>query len=418
MNEIRCPQCGKVFTIDENSYAAIAQQVRDKEFDKRVTEEKNAAVRLAQSEKDQEIQALRVALEQQQEKAAAEKAAALQEAAASYVSKVSALNEKLAVADAQKTIAVQQAVSEQEKKQHEQNQEILELQNRIARMEDEFRLEQKQLEAQQALVVRQKDEEIAYYKDLKTRQSTKMVGETLEQHCSIEFNKLRAAAFPHAYFEKDNDAQDGTKGDFIFRDFDETGMEYISIMFEMKNEMDDTVQKHKNEDFLKKLDKDRNTKKCEYAVLVSMLEADNEFYNTGIVDMSYRYPKMYVIRPQFFIPMITLLRNAAQNGLELRRELAAAKSQSMDVEAFNEQLTDFKTRFSRSYQLASERFSDAIAEIDKTIKELEKVKENLRLSAEHLHRANSRAEDLTIKRLTRGNPTLAGEFQKAGVDIT
>lgn len=417
MNEIRCPQCGKVFTIDENSYAAIVQQVRDKEFDKRVTEEKNAAVRLAQSEKDQEIQALRVALEQQQEKAAAEKAAALQEAAAAYTEKVSALNEKLAVADAQKTIAVQQAVSEQEKKQHEQNQEILELQNRIARMEDEFRLEQKQLEAQQALVVRQKDEEIAYYKDLKTRQSTKMVGETLEQHCSIEFNKLRAAAFPHAYFEKDNDAQDGTKGDFIFRDFDETGMEYISIMFEMKNEMDDTVQKHKNEDFLKKLDKDRNTKKCEYAVLVSMLEADNEFYNTGIVDMSYRYPKMYVIRPQFFIPMITLLRNAAQNGLEFRRELAAAKSQSMDVEAFNEQLTDFKTRFSRSYQLASERFSDAIAEIDKTIKELEKVKENLRLSAEHLHRANSRAEDLTIKRLTRGNPTLAGEFQKAGIDI-
>jgi len=252
---------------------------------------------------------------------------------------------------------------------------------------------------------------------MKTKLSTKMVGETLEQHCEIEFNRLRTTAFPLAYFEKDNDASGGSKGDYIFRDYDESGTEYISIMFEMKNEMDETATKHKNEDFLRKLDKDRADKKCEYAVLVSLLESDSEYYNAGIVDMSYRYPKMYVIRPQFFIPLISLLRNAAQSSLGYRQELALLRQQSLDVENFSAQLSDFKQRFAKNYELASRRFGEAIEEIDKTIAHLEKTKKALLSSEDNLRLANNKAEDLTIKKLVKNNPTMAERFVDAGIKI-
>ena len=387
------------------------------EFDRRVRDEKDAAVRLAKAEADAELKAAYASLRQQRETAAAEREAALQKAAAETASAMQGLRERLAVAEAEKALAVHRAVAEQEKARSEQDRQIVELQGRIAQMEGQFRLEQEQAEAKQALIVRQKDEEIAYYKDLKARQSTKMVGETLEQHCEIEFNRLRAAAFPGAYFEKDNDASEGSKGDYIFRDFDENGEEYISIMFDMKTELDETATKHKNEDFLKKLDKDRRAKHCEYAVLVSLLEADSELYNTGIVDVSYRYPKMYVIRPQFFISLISLLRNAAQGGLEYRRKLAEAKAQDLDLQSFADQLMGFKDRFSNSYRLASDRFGDAIREIDKSIRELEKVKESLRVSADHLRRANTQADDLSIKRLTKGTPGLAAKFEEAGIPL-
>ena len=254
-------------------------------------------------------------------------------------------------------------------------------------------------------------------RDMKARLSTKMVGEALEQHCETEFNKVRAMAFPDALFEKDNDARTGSKGDYIFRDFDENGMEYISIMFEMKNEMDETNSKHRNEDFFKKLDRDRREKGCEYAVLVSMLESDSELYNTGIVDVSHRFEKMYVIRPQFFLPMISLLRNGARASLRYRQELAAVRNQNLDVEKFSSQLTDFKERFSRNYELASRQFGEAIDEIDKTIAHLEKTKKSLLSSANNLRLANDKARELTIKRLTRGNPTMSEKFADAGVEI-
>ena len=261
-----------------------------------------------------------------------------------------------------------------------------------------------------------KDEEIERYKDFKLRQSTKMVGESLEQHCEIEFNKLRATGFQNAYFEKDNDARTGSKGDYIYREADEDGTEFISIMFEMKNEMDATATKKKNEDFFKELDKDRREKNCEYAVLVSMLESENELYNTGIVDVSYRYPKMYVIRPQFFIPIITLLRNAAQNSLEYRKELSVIKTQNIDISNFENDLNEFKDKFSRNYRLASEKFKKAIEEIDKTIDHLQKTKEALMSSENNLRLANNKAEDLSIKRLTRNNPTMAAKFAELDED--
>ena len=417
MNEIKCPSCGKVFTIDESSYADIVRQVRDKSFEQELRAQKDAAVHLAEAEKDKQIGVLRAELDSVRKLADAERDSAVRQAQTDAQQRLAVLNEKLRQADAEKKLAVQEAVAAQERAGFQKDRELLELQGRIERMESEHRLEQKRLEDEQAIALRQKDEEIAYYRDMKARLSTKMVGETLEQHCEMEFNRLRMTAFPYAYFEKDNDAREGSKGDFIFRDYDENGVEYISIMFEMKNEMDETATKHKNEDFLKKLDKDRTSKGCEYAVLVSLLEADSEYYNTGIVDVSYRYPKMYVIRPQFFIPLISLLRNAAQASLQIRRELAAARVQNLDVEEFSSQLVDFKDRFSRSYRLASDRFEDAVREIDKSIKALEKVKQNLQTSADHLRLANNKAEDLTIKKLTAGSPTLREKFTEAGIDI-
>ena len=258
--------------------------------------------------------------------------------------------------------------------------------------------------------IKRREDEIAYYKDFKARQSTKMIGESLEQHCETEFNKLRATAFQNAYFEKDNDIKTGSKGDFIYREFSDDGVEFISIMFEMKNEMDTTATKHKNEDFFKELDKDRKEKNCEYAVLVTMLEADNEYYNSGIVDVSYKYPKMYVVRPQFFIPIITVLRNAALNSLQYRHELELVRNQNIDITHFEDDINDFKDKFSRNFRLASEKFQKAIDEIDKTIDHLQKTKEALLSSENNLRLANNKAEDLTIKRLTKGNPTMAEKF--------
>ena len=412
MQEIQCPHCGKAFTIDEAGYAAIVQQVRDREFSQELARQTESAVKLSAAEKDAAILELKSRLEA----AEVQKTLAVREASDKQREEIRALRDKLTAAESEKALAVQAAEHKAEAERFEKEKELMELHGRLEKMEAEYRLQKQQSDTEQALILKQKDEEIAFYKDMKARMSTKMVGETLEQHCEIEFNRLRAAAFPNAYFEKDNDVRTGTKGDYIFRDYDEDGTEYISVMFEMKNEMDTTATKHRNEDFLKKLDKDRTEKGCEYAVLVTLLEAESELYNTGIVDMSYRYPKMYVIRPQFFIPLISLLRNAAQSGLDYRRQLAAAQNQHVDVENFNHQLQDFKERFSRDYRLASERFSDAIDEIDKSIARLQKVKEALLKSGEHLRHADAKAEELTVKRLTKGNETMKELFRDAGID--
>lgn len=290
------------------------------------------------------------------------------------------------------------------------------LQNQIEQDKMKYQLQEKSLQEKYDTLLQTKDEQIAYYKDFKLKQSTKMIGESLEQHCEIEFNKLRATGFQNAYFEKDNDARTGSKGDYIYRELDENGVEIISIMFEMKNENDKTATKHKNEDFLKELDKDRNEKNCEYAVLVSMLEPENELYNTGIVDKSHRYPKMYVIRPQFFIPMITILRNAALNSLQYKNELQEVRNQNIDITHFEESMNDFKQKFSRNYELASKKFNTAIEEIDKTISHLQKTKEALLSSERQLQLANNKAEDLTIKRLTRNNPTMKQKFDELKKD--
>ena len=424
MNEIKCPECGKVFTIDENSYAAIRKQVRDREFNEELKKQKDSAVQLAEAEKDRVITALQGQLHQlhtEKDLAVREAADRAKNEAAAKDQLIATLKSRLQagaeVFEAEKKLAVQEAVRARDEEQHEQEKQLLALQSQLDSLKNAQELREKQLLAERDRLLKSKDEEIAYYKDLKTRMSTKMVGETLEQHCEIEFNSIRTRAYPHAYFEKDNDARSGSKGDFIFRDYDTDGTEYISIMFEMKNEMDETATKHKNEDFLKKLDKDRTEKKCEYAVLVSMLEADSEFYNQGIVDLSYRYPKMYVIRPQFFLPLISLLSNAAQNSLEVRRQLVAAKKQNYAAERFTEQLMDFKERFSKDYRLASERFSDAIDEIDKSIAALQKVKDALLVSEKHLRHANDKAEALTIRSLTKGNPEMQQLFADAGVDV-
>lgn len=384
MQEIKCPNCGEVFQVDESSYDSIAKQVRDKEFSKEIEQrenyyakEKEAAVKLAQAEKDTEIAQLK--------------------------SKIDSL-------ETEKILAVNEAVASKEKEISKQKEKIALLNGQIETNEKTAQLKEQTLKENYEEKLKGKDEQIAYYRDLKARQSTKMVGETLEQHCEIEFNKLRATGFQNAYFEKDNDAKTGSKGDFIFREFSDDGTEFVSIMFEMKNEMDETATKHKNEDFFKELDKDRNEKKCEYAVLVSLLEADNELYNTGIVDVSYKYPKMYVIRPQFFIPMITLLRNASLNALQYKQELAVIRNQNIDISHFEEDMNEFKDKFSRNYRLASEKFKKAIDEIDKTIDHLQKTKEALLSSENNLRLANNKAEELSIKRLTRNNPTMAAKF--------
>ncbi|MBQ3023392.1 MAG: DUF2130 domain-containing protein [Clostridia bacterium] len=388
MQEIKCPKCGEVFQVDESGYAAIVKQVRDKEFEKEVQERENAH----KSDKDSAIKLAVTKAEADKDREIAEKDL-----------EIARLRGELELNRKNTDIAVKNAVQEKETK-------ILELENKIVLKDSEFELKEKSALEKHAEELRIKEEEIAYYKDFKTRQSTKMIGESLEQHCEIEFNKLRATAFPNAYFEKDNDAKTGSKGDFIYREASEDGTEFISIMFEMKNEMDTTATKHKNEDFFKELDKDRREKNCEYAVLVTMLEADNEFYNTGIVDVSYKYPKMYVVRPQFFIPIITLLRNAALNSLSYKRELEVMRNQNIDITHFEEDISDFKEKFSRNFRLASEKFQKAIDEIDKTIDHLQKTKDALISSENNLRLANNKAEDLTIKRLTKGNPTMAEKF--------
>lgn len=426
MQEIKCPKCKEVFQVDESGYAAIVKQVRDKEFGKEIKErrtqfemEKENAVKLARAEEksafqnetaklEAEIAELRSRLEAKEK----DSRLAIQEAEVKKEKEITDLKAKLKAGEQEKKLAVVEAVAEKDKEIAEKDRQLDRLAGDMEREEKERQLKEQALKDNYEEKLRAKDEQIAYYKDFKARQSTKMVGESLEQHCETEFNRLRATGFQAAYFEKDNDVRTGSKGDYIFRESDENGVEFISIMFEMKNEMERTATKKKNEDFFRELDKDRKEKGCEYAVLVSLLEPDSELYNSGIVDVSYRYPKMYVIRPQFFIPMITILRNAARNSLEYRQELAAARSQNVDISRFESDMNEFKEKFSRNYRLASEKFQKAVREIDETIKHLQKTKDELLSSENNLRLANDKAEGLSIKRLTKNNPTMAAKFEE------
>ena len=388
MHEIQCPHCGKAFKIDEAGYADIAQQVRTREFEAELHERLQAA----EQAKLTEIALAETKVAQELESAAAKKDLLIQE-----------LQAKLAASDTDKALAVTQAVVTVEKQRDE-------LKSDLDRVKLQMQLEEKSLTDKYETQLKDRDLTIDRLRDMKAKLSTKMVGESLEQHCEIEFNRIRATAYPTAFFEKDNDARTGSKGDFIFKESNHEDVEFISIMFEMKNENDETATKRKNEDFLAELDKDRNQKGCEYAVLVSLLEPDNELYNGGIVDVSHRFPKMYVIRPQFFIPMITLLRNAALGSLQYKAELARVKEQNIDVTNFEAELEAFKDGFARNYDLASRRFQSAIEEIDKAIDRLGKVKDALRSSENNLRLANNKSQDLSIKKLTRKNPTMAEKF--------
>lgn len=437
MHEIICPHCGKAFKIDEAGYAAILKQVRDSEFDQQLHErlelaeqDKRTAVELARNEvsselqkagaaKDAEIQGLQAKLdagEVARKLAVTEALGAMEkerDALASELKQAKQDNQaasRLAEAnlssnEAAHKLAITEAVSAVERERDE-------LKNGLKQVELEKELAAKSLKDKYETQIKDRDESIERLRDMKARLSTKMVGETLEQHCETEFNRIRATAFPRAYFEKDNDASAGSKGDYIFRDSDEADTEIVSIMFEMKNENDTTATKKKNEDFLKELDKDRTEKGCEYAVLVSLLESDSELYNTGIVDMFHRYPKMYVVRPQFFLPIITLLRNAAMNSLEYKTELALVKAQNVDITSFESDLDTFKTAFAKNYDLASRRFKTAIDEIDKSIDHLQKTKDALLGADRNLRLANDKAQDVTIKKLTRSNPTMADKFEE------
>ncbi len=403
MQEIKCPNCGEVFVVDESGYAQIVQQVRDKEFDKELRRREEELA----GKQESELRLLRLEQKQEYEAALAKKETELQK----RDQLIARLQAQISGTETEKKLAVAEVVSEKDRELSEKTTEITALKSQLANKATENELKEQALQKQYEEKLKMKDEQIEYYKDFKARQSTKMIGESLEQHCLNQFNALRMTAFPNAYFEKDNDARTGSKGDFIFREAAD-GVEFISIMFEMKNEMDETATKHKNEDFLKELDKDRREKKCEYAVLVSLLEIDNELYNNGIVDVSYRYEKMYVIRPQFFIPMITLLRNAALNSLQYRRELELARHQQVDILRFEENMNTFKEGFARNYRIASERFKTAIDEIDKTITHLQKTKDALLASENNLRLANHKAEDLSIKRLTKNAPSVKAMFDE------
>lgn len=406
MQEIRCPNCGEVFQVDESGYAQIVRQVWDKEFQK----ELNSRVELLERQKEKDLDIARL----EQEKASQDALSAKERALDEKEREIEQLKAQIDKADMEKKLAVSDAVREKESEISKRDQEITTLKGQLDGKENENKIKEQALEAQYKEEIRQKDELIEYYKDFKARQSTKMVGESLEQHCLTQFNMYRMGAFPNAYFEKDNDARTGSKGDFIFRESAEDGTEFISIMFEMKNEMDETATKHKNEDFFKELDKDRREKNCEYAVLVSLLESDNELYNNGIVDVSYKFSKMYVIRPQFFIPIITLLRNAARNSLEYRQQLAIVRNQQLDLANFEENMEAFKKGFSRNYELASQKFQTAIDEIDKTINHLQKTKDALLSSENQLRLANSKAEELSIKKLTKNAPSVKALFDELG----
>ena len=407
MNEIKCPKCGTVFQINETDYESIAKQIKDHEFEKELTQreeqykkDKENAIKLAESNKDLEIQELKLKLSalEEQTKSKIESELSKKEL------EIKELKSKLEVQESKKELEIQKVVTEKDKKIDSLNNE-LEIKNK------EHELKQNSIKEQYETKLKDKDEQIAYYKDFKAKQSTKMIGESLEQHCSVVFNRLRPL-FKNAFFEKDNDAKTGSKGDFIFKDFDDDGNEIVSIMFEMKNEADETATKHKNEHFFKELDKDRNEKKCEYAVLVSLLEPDNDLYNDGIVDVSHLYDKMYVIRPQFFIPMITLIRNLALKTVDYKKQLELVKNQHIDITHFEENINMFKEGFGRIYRLASERFAKAIEEIDKTIDHLQKTKENLLKTDDNLRLANNKVEDLSIKKITRNNPTMQKMFEE------
>ena len=417
MHEIICPHCSKAFKIDEAGYADILKQVRDDAFEQQLHErlelaeqDKRNAVELAQAKVGGEIQELKARLD------AAEVARklAVTEALSAVQKERDALANELEQAKRDRVAAAELAeaklVSGLQKAAADKDAEIQGLKNGLARAELEKQLAEKSLKDKYETQIKDRDDAIERLRDMKARLSTKMVGETLEQHCETEFNRIRATAFPRAYFEKDNDARTGSKGDYIFRDLDEPGTEIVSIMFEMKNENDRTSTKNKNEDFLKELDKDRLEKGCEYAVLVSLLEPDSELYNTGIVDVFHRFPKMYIVRPQFFLPIITLLRNAAMNSLKYKSELALVRAQNIDITNFEASLDTFKTAFARNYDLASNSFKKAIDEIDKSIDHLQKTKDALLGTDRNLRLANDKAQDVTIKKLTRGNPTMAAKF--------
>lgn len=457
MNEIICPHCNKAFKIDDAGYADILKQVRDSDFDQQLHErlelaeqDKRNAVELATAKvtnelekaaaaKEAEIQKLKATidagevtqklavtealseLEKKRDKLESELKQAklegqsvaqlaemrlaneLQKIAAAKDAEIQALKARFDAIEVAQKLAITQAVNAVEKQRDE-------LKSDLERAQLEKQLAENSLKDKYETQIKDRDDAIERLRDMKARLSTKMVGETLEQHCETEFNRIRATAFPRAYFEKDNDSRSGSKGDYIFRDSDEAGTDIVSIMFEMKNENDETATKKKNEDFLKELDKDRNEKGCEYAVLVSLLEPESELYNSGIIDVSHRFPKMYIIRPQFFIPMITLLRNAAQNSLRFKTELALVKAQNIDITNFESELDEFKTGFARNYELASKKFKTAIDEIDKTIDHLQKTKDALLGSENNLRLANNKADDLTVKKLTKGNPTMAAKF--------
>ena len=400
--QIRCPHCGEVFTIDETNYDSIVKQIRDHEFQAEIREREQ----IIKEQQDANIRLLKM-----------EQEANLEKELAKYKERIGDLERDLKLQ--KETAKAEQSAREMEKQLAVQKAQT-KLKEEMEQIRNESRLQAERMKAEYQETLIEKDKEIEkqqelvqQYKDFKAKQSTKMVGESLEQHCAYEFNKYRMGMFPRAYFEKDNDARTGSKGDFIFRDYDEDGeTEIISIMFEMKNENETTATKHKNEDFLKELDKDRNEKGCEYAILVSLLEADNDLYNEGIVDVSYRYPKMYVVRPQFFIPIITILRNAALNAVSYKKELAIERNHNLDITHFEENMEDFKQRFGKNYELAARKFKEAIEDIDKTIKNLEKTKAALLSSENNLRLANNKAQDLSIKKLTKNAPSLRKQFEE------
>jgi hypothetical protein len=401
MNEIKCPHCKKDFKIDDAGFADILKQVRDGQFEKELHDrlelaekDKASAVQLAEEKTKSELRTEFVKLQKE-----------MAEIKSAKENEIIKLQARVDASEIEKKLALSEAVNTLEKERDA-------LSNKLESKDNEAKILESSLKDKYESELKSKEEMIAYYKDMKAKLSTKMVGETLEQHCEIEFNKLRATAFQNAYFEKDNDASTGTKGDYIYKESDASGTEIISIMFEMKNEDDQTATKKKNEDFLAKLDDDRTKKNCEYAVLVSLLESDNELYNSGIVDMSHKHPKLYVIRPQFFIPMITLLRNAAMNSMKYKSELAVVKAQNIDVTNFEDQLNDFRDSFGRNYRLASEKFKTAIDSIDKSIVQLQKTKENLLRSEDNLRIANNKADELSVKKLTRDNPTMENKFKE------
>lgn len=425
MNQIKCPHCGKEFTIDESSYAEILNQIRTKEFNDEIHEKLDQIKQQHQSE-------LKL-LEEQSNNLLGKKIAEKEKSIIELNNKIiNFTNEKeLIKKDTEKKMLDQ--ITEKEKRISElstemqmlendkkielieantiKEKEITDLKTRLQLQEKEMKLEKSSIKENYEKEIQQKNETIAFYKDFKAKQSTKMIGESLEQHCETEFMRLRTTAFRNAEFGKDNDAKTGSKGDYIYREFDENGTEIISIMFEMKNENDETATKKKNEHFFKELNKDRNEKKCEYAILVTMLEADNELYNDGIVDVSYAFEKMYVVRPQFFIPIITLLRNAAMNSLKYKQEIALMREQNIDITHFEEDLNTFKEGFARNYDLASRKFKTAIDEIDKTITHLQKTKDALVSSENNLRLANNKADDLTVKKLVKSNPTMKKKFE-------
>ena len=429
MNEIKCPKCGTLFQIDEADYDSIAKQIRDKEFDKAIKNreeqhklDKENAIKIAEShlreelnnsinKKEIEINELKSELKLKEEQTKNKLEKDFQDELNKKIIEINELKSKLENQKTQNELKIQQVIIEKEKK-------IDILNNEINKKNTEFELKEKSLKETYEIKLKDKDEQIAHYKDFKAKQSTKMIGESLEQHCNIEFNRIRTL-FDNCTFEKDNDASGGSKGDFIFRYFSDSDkkQEIVSIMFEMKNEADETTTKHKNEDFFKKLDKDRNEKKCEYAVLVSLLEADNDYYNDGIVDVSYAYDKMYVIRPQFFVPMITLITNLSKKSLEFKNELIIAKNQNIDITHFEENMNSFKDAFAKNYRLASERFKKAIDEIDKTIEHLQKTKDALLSSENNLRLANNKADDLTIKKLTSHSPSVRKMFDDLKNDL-